>query len=175
MPLSLRTYPTIGEAGAALTTGSARYLGGGTLAVRAANEGDLSFDLLVRSSDPALQGIAIAAGSVRLGAAVTMAAIARHDGLAAIAPAARAIGGPAIRNMATVGGNLFAPTPYGDFAVALLALGATVEAGGGAMDLEELLAARDRFRGIVASVSFPLPPPGAFRFVKVALVKPNVL
>ena len=52
-----------------------------------------------------------------------MAAIARHPDLAALARAARAVGGPAIRNMATVGGNLFAPTPYGDFAVALLALG----------------------------------------------------
>ena len=41
-----------------------------------------------------------------------------------------AIGGPAVRAMATVGGNLFAPSPYGDFAVALLALGAEVSRRG---------------------------------------------
>ena len=56
-----------------------------------------------------------------------MAAIARHPELEALAKAARAVGGPAIRNMATVGGNLFAPAPYGDFAVALLALDAVAE------------------------------------------------
>ena len=49
-----------------------------------------------------------------------------EPGLAFLAPVAESIGGPAVRNMATVGGNLFARSPYGDFAVALLALGATV-------------------------------------------------
>ena len=58
-----------------------------------------------------------------------MAKILAHPGLAFLHPVAREIGGPAVRAMATVGGNLFAPAPYGDFAVALLALGA--EVGGG--------------------------------------------
>jgi CO/xanthine dehydrogenase FAD-binding subunit len=58
------------------------------------------------------------------------------------APVARAVGGPQIRNMATVGGNLFAPHPYGDFAAALLALGArVVSAGqGGPRPLEDCCA-----------------------------------
>ena len=50
--------------------------------------------------------------------------IAAEPKLAFLKPVAKSIGGPAIRNMATVGGNLFARYPYGDFAVALLALDA---------------------------------------------------
>jgi hypothetical protein len=50
--------------------------------------------------------------------------------LAFLAPVARSIGGPAVRAAATVGGNLFAPSPYGDFSVALLALGAIVSREG---------------------------------------------
>ncbi|MGE0500672.1 MAG: xanthine dehydrogenase family protein subunit M [Rhizobiaceae bacterium] len=173
MPLSLETFSTIAEAGAALATGGGRYLGGGTLAVRAANEGDLSFDRLVRSVDPALRRIAVSDGIVRIGASVTMAAIAGHRDLSAVAPAARAVGGPAIRNMATVGGNLFAPTPYGDFAVALLALGATVDVDGKAMDVDEFLIVRDKVKGILTGVSFILPAAGAFRFSKVSRIKPK--
>ena len=53
--------------------------------------------------------------------------------------------------MATVGGNLFAPAPFGDFTVALLALDATValQGGYGAREtpIEEFLAGRDRDGG----------------------------
>ena len=173
MPLSLQTFSTVREAELTLAAGAARYLGGGTLAVRAVNEGDLSFDTLVRSSDPALGRIEVTGTQVRLGASVTMAAIMRHPALGPIAGAARAVGGPAVRNMATVGGNLFAPTPYGDFTVALLALGASVEVEGRSLDLDEFLFVREKFGGIVSGVSFPLPPARGFRFVKVSRVKPK--
>ena len=126
MPLALKTYPTLAEAGSALKSAGAKYIGGGTLVVRAANEGDLSFSTFVRSTDPQLSGIEVEGGKATIGASVTMSAIARHPGLSVIAKAAKAVGGPAIRNMATVGGNLFAPAPYGDFAMVLLALDATV-------------------------------------------------
>ena len=71
--------------------------------------------------------------------------LANRD-LAFLHPAARVVGGPAVRAMATVGGNLFAPSPYGDLAAALLALDATVTvqgAYGGAqqMPLEQFLPA----------------------------------
>ena len=173
MPLSLQTFPTVREASAALAGAATRYLGGGTLAVRAANEGDLSCETLVRSTDPELRRISVSSGMARLGASVTMAQVARHDGLTSIAAAARAVGGPAIRNMATIGGNLFAPTPYGDFAVALLALGAQVEIDGKAMGIDEFLLLRDKIDGIVSGVSFGIPAAGAFRFAKVSRVKPK--
>ncbi|TIW84920.1 MAG: xanthine dehydrogenase family protein subunit M, partial [Mesorhizobium sp.] len=78
-----------------------------------------------------------------------------------------------IRNMATVGGNLFAPAPYGDFAVALLALDATVSTEEGETPIETFLANRDGSRAIVTSVGFTLPPRGGFRFLKVSRVKPK--
>lgn len=172
MALTLQTYPTVTAANAALASGG-RYLGGGTLAVRAANEGELSFDTLVRATDPQLTAIDISGSNVRLGASVTMAAVARHKGLGAIAQAARAVGGPAIRNMATIGGNLFAPAPYGDFAVALLALGAIVEMDGETIDIDQFLLVREKLKGIVTGVRVTLPADGAFRFLKVSRIKPK--
>ncbi len=77
-------------------------------------------------------------------------------------PVAASIGGPAVRNMGTVGGNLFAPAPFGDFTVALLALDATVALQGsyGAREIaiEEFLAGRDRMQGgLVLSRLVPAP------------------
>ena len=93
--------------------------------------------------------------------------------MAALAPAARAVGGPAIRNMASVGGNLFAPAPYGDFAVALLALDATVAIGGKDVPIEQFLASRETSAGIVTVGRASTCPAGSFRFLKVARVKPK--
>lgn len=171
MPLALKTYPTLAEAGSALADAGARYIGGGTLVVRAANEGDVSLSTFVRSTDPELSVIKVEGGRATVGASVAMSAVARHPGLSAIAKAARAVGGPAIRNMATVGGNLFAAAPYGDFAVALLALDATVHTTAGDLGIEEFLAGRDG--KVVAGVSFAVPPAKNFRFVKVSRVKPK--
>ncbi|MFD2058492.1 FAD binding domain-containing protein [Mesorhizobium calcicola] len=173
MALALQTFATVKDANAALKSPGNRYLGGGTLVVRAANEGDVSVSSLVRSTDPSLFTIAVGGGKARIGASVTMAAIARHPDLSSLVRAARAVGGPAVRNMATVGGNLFAPAPYGDFAVALLALDATVSTDGGETPIETFLAGRDSDRAIVTSVGFALPPQGGFRFLKVSRVKPK--
>lgn len=173
MPLSLQSYGTVAEASAALKAPGARYLGGGTLAVRAANEGDLSASTLVQATERALGEIRVADGTATLGASVTMAAVARHPELTAIAKAARAVGGPAIRNMATVGGNLFAPSPYGDFAVALLALDAAVDIYGAEMPIETFLKTRETAGGIVTAVRFALPKADSFRFLKVSRVKPK--
>jgi CO/xanthine dehydrogenase FAD-binding subunit len=173
MALALQTFSTVKDADAALKAAGTRYLGGGTLVVRAANEGDISVSGLVRTTDPSLSTIAVSGGKARIGASVTMAAIARHPDLGSLAPAARAVGGPAIRNMATVGGNLFAPAPYGDFAVALLALDAIISTDDGETPIEEFLTGREQNRAIVTSVGFTLPPQGGFRFLKVSRVKPK--
>ena len=105
------------------------FMAGGTLVMRDVNAGATA-TRIVRSTDPALADIRLAGDGVTIGAGVTMATIAAHRDLTFLAPVARAVGGPQIRNMATVGGNLFAPHPYGDFAVALLALGARVAFAG---------------------------------------------
>jgi len=173
MSLALQTFSSVKDANAALQVAGTRYLGGGTLVVRAANEGDVSVPRLVRVDDPALSRIEVSVGRARLGASVTMAAIGHHPELATLALAARAVGGPAIRNMATVGGNLFAPAPYGDFAVALLALDATVITEDGERPIETFLASRDSSRAIVTAVTLSLPKAESFRFLKVSRVKPK--
>ena len=173
MALTLQTFSTVKDANAALMAAGTRYLGGGTLAVRAANEGDVSVSGLVRVTEPSLSAIAVSGGEARLGASVTMAAIARHPDLAQLAPAARAVGGPAIRNMATVGGNMFAPAPYGDFTVALLALDAIIVTEDSEVPIQTFLAGRDTSRAIVTGITFVLPRAESFRFLKVSRVKPK--
>lgn len=175
MSLALTTFESAKEASAALNEGGTRYLGGGTLVVRAVNEGDVATTGYVRTTDPALSAIDVSDGRVRIGASVTMAMIARCEKIAMINPAAKAVGGPAIRNMATVGGNLFAPAPYGDFAVALLALDATVHAASGEIGIDNFLASRDTPSGggLVTAVSFDIPATGSFRFLKNSRVKPR--
>jgi CO/xanthine dehydrogenase FAD-binding subunit len=170
MALALQTFSTVKDANAALKSAGTRYLGGGTLVVRAVNEGDVSISGYVRATEPSLSAITVSAGKVRIGASVTMAAIARHPDLGTLA---RAVGGPAIRNMATVGGNLFAPAPYGDFAVALLALDAVVGTDEGDLSIETFLAGRGESRAIVTSVGFALPAEAGFRFLQVSRVKPK--
>ena len=176
MPLTLQTFPTTDAAGAALVADAAsRYLGGGTLAVRDANEGDVSFSTYIRAIDPALTTISVDGGRATLGASVTMGRIIADTRLGCLAKAAHSVGGPAIRNMATVGGNLYAPAPYGDLGVALLALDATVEITGASMPLAEFLGDRDtkHARSVVKSVSFALPKDDALRFVKASRIKPK--
>lgn len=176
MALTLQTFPTTDAAGAALIAdGASRYLGGGTLVVRSANEGDISFSTYVRAIDPALSAINVDGGRATLGASVTMGRIIADKRLNCLAKAAHSVGGPAIRNMATVGGNLYAPAPYGDLGVALLALDATVEIGGTSLPLGQFLGGRDTVhaRSILKTVSFTLPATAALRFAKTARVKPK--
>jgi CO/xanthine dehydrogenase FAD-binding subunit len=69
-------------------------------------------------------------GHIRIGAAATLARLSLLDELPIAAQAAGMLGGPAVRTLATVGGNMFAPAPYADIAVPLLALDAQVELAG---------------------------------------------
>ena len=180
MPVTVKTFATSGEAAAALSSErDARYLGGGTLVMRALNEGDLSVSTVVRATDRALTHFDIASSRVTIGAGVTFARVLAARDLAFLHPVAGSIGGPAVRNMGTIGGNLFAPTPFGDFAVALLALEATVSVQGGygarEVPIEEFLAGRDRMPGaLVLSVSCQRPSSAeAFRYRKIARIKPK--
>ena len=178
MTVTVKTFDRLTDAAAALSAErGARFLAGGTLVMRAINEADPTITTLVRSTDPSFLRVAVSAGRIELGAGVIMAAILADRELAFLHPVARAIGGPAVREAATVGGNLFAPSPYGDFAAALLALDATVMLAGGygqrELPLEELLGRRERGVSLVASVAFRRPATEAFRFAKVSRVHPK--
>ena len=169
---SVETFPTLQEAAGAVGD-RARFLGGGTLLMRAVSYGDQSFEKIVRAQN-ADRSVRSDAGGLRIGAGATMSDVMAAREVDFLHPVARAIGGPAIRNMATVGGNLFAPNPYGDFAVALLALDTLVEmADGRTMPVADLLASRDRPGGLVAGVVFQRPESSAFRYRKVSRVKPK--
>ncbi|MEM7176329.1 MAG: FAD binding domain-containing protein [Pseudomonadota bacterium] len=155
---------------AAAMSPQARFLGGGTLVMRQVNYGDQRFHRIVRCRER-LDGVRVEGGRCVIGSGVTMAAIMAARELAFLAPAARAVGGPAVRNMATVGGNLMAPHPYGDLAVALLALDGQVSmADDTVMPLDQYLATR---HGLVRSVSIRRPAGDEFRFRKVSRVKPK--
>lgn len=179
MPVRVETYDRAEDAARALAGNrSAHFLGGGTLVMRAVNAGDQSFDTIIRLRDPSLHDIRVEGESVVIGAGATMAEVAASRDLGFLAPVARVIGGPAIRNMATVGGNLFAYGNYGDFTAALLALGAVVNlagTGARAVTIDEFLRDRERHaRSLVHSVTVPRPrDPGAFRFAKVSRIKPK--
>jgi len=176
--VNVRTFARLADAATALSQErGARFLAGGTLVMRALNEADPAIETIVRSTDASLSHLAVSSGRVELGAGVTMAAILAERELAFLHPVARAVGGPAVREAATVGGNLFAPTPYGDFAAALLALDATVMLAGGfgqrELPLEELLGRRERGNTLVASVAFNRPAADSLRFVKVTRTHPK--
>src|ERR1700688_1703839 len=116
MPVSVTTFANCGEAAAELSADrGARYLGGGTLVMRALNEGDISISSVVRANDQALTRIDAAGPRVTIGAGITFTRTLAERDLSFRHAPARSIGGPAVRNMGAVGGNLFAPRPYGAF------------------------------------------------------------
>lgn len=177
MPVTVRTFATLAEAASAQAVDrSARFIGGGTLVMRALNEGDVRVSTILRTTERALGEIRIAGARIEIGSAVTMAQILANRDVAVLHSAVRGIGGPAVRSMATVGGNLFAPAPYGDLATALLALDAMVlvAEGRGIREVRmlDLLAMRDR-APLVAAVTLPRAGPEAFRFRKISRVKPK--
>jgi CO/xanthine dehydrogenase FAD-binding subunit len=178
MSVTVKAFARLADAAGALASErGARFLAGGTLVMRAVNEADPAIETIVRTTDPSFFEITVSSGRVELGAGVTMAKILAERELAFLHPVARAVGGPAVREAATVGGNLFAPSPYGDFAAALLALDASAKLAGGhgqrELPLEELLARRERGAWLVSSVAIKRPASGSFRFAKVTRVHPK--
>ena len=180
MTVRLQTFETLRDASAAVVgDSSTRFLGGGTLLVRALNEEVADFSTLVRCTDRALTEIRASGSRVRIGAGVTMTRILASSELALLHSAARSVGGPAVRAQATVGGNLFAPPPYGDLVVALLALGARVSVQSGfsprEIAIDEFLRDRDSHsRAVVVAVEFARPRgERSFRFLKVSKVRPK--
>ncbi len=178
--VDVRTFDSLTDAAGALSANrGARFLAGGTLVMRALNEGDQSIETIVRTSDPAFHSIHSQGDRVTIGAGVTMSQILASRELEFLHPVARLVGGPAIRTMATIGGNLFAPHPYGDLTAALLVAEATVAMAGGYstrdMPLQDLLRDRERQPAqLVASITVQRPrDPANLRFLKVTRVKPK--
>ncbi len=176
MAVTVETHASLAEAARALGM-DGTYLGGGTVLMRGVNAGGVQ-GRIVRATDPGLRMISAAGDGLRIGAGATMADILASREAEFLHPVARMIGGPQVRAMATVGGNLFAPHPYGDFAVALIASGARAElVQGGVRPVEELVRERGGVGArppLVAAIELPRPREArAFGFLKVSRVKPK--
>jgi CO/xanthine dehydrogenase FAD-binding subunit len=146
--------------------GELTVLGGGTIVMGLVNDGALFPRHVMSLARSGLDGITERDGYVFIGAATTIAAIAARRDLGILSEAAALIGGPAVRNTATLGGNLCARAPYGDLAVPLLAFDAQIEltntSGSHTEDLKSILANLDTAAGVPArelltTVSFPKP------------------
>jgi xanthine dehydrogenase small subunit len=102
-------------------------MAGGTLAVPLVNKGVSKPENVLGLRQAGLDYVRQANGAVHIGAAATLTQVRQESGIPILAEAAKNVGGWAIQNMGTAGGNLFAPPPAGDLSVALLALDAKVK------------------------------------------------
>jgi CO/xanthine dehydrogenase FAD-binding subunit len=141
-------------------------LAGGTQVMPAVTTAAPAVERLVSLRHAGLAGIEVDGDRVTIGAATTLARVGADERLAFLEPVIESIASPSIRNLATVGGNLFVDQPYGDLAVALLALDAEVAVAGpdgdgtrGVAELGDLPPGH-----VVTAVRFALP--GDFRYLK---------
>ena len=162
------------ELGAALANGPGQtVMAGGTAVMPAINSGQHATTRLISLRRMGLNGISVTSGMVSIGAATPLSALAKHPELAFLRGAIDSIASPTLRNMATAGGNLFVAAPYGDFAVCLIALGATVTVSGASgertvVPVETLSASTLHTAEIVSKITFTMPAPGTFRYHKAA-------
>lgn len=152
-------------------------LAGGTVVmpdVSTTAHGDLELVSLRRLG---LGGTRVEDGRATVGAATTLTELGLDGGLAFLRPALETIASPTIRNMATVGGNLFAHQPYGDLAACLLALDAdaTIVGGSGerSLPVAKVLAGAVDPGEIVTSLGFDVPAEGTWFYRKAMRRKLN--
>jgi CO/xanthine dehydrogenase FAD-binding subunit len=169
MTVTVETPESVADVIGALGDG-AIVLAGGTHVMPRINTEAHDTATLVSLRRAGLAGIEVDDGRATIGAATTLSRVGADERLAFLRPVVESIASPTIRNLATVGGNLFVEQPYGDLAVALLALDAEVEvaaSGGTAIRpvadvLERGLAPGE----IVTAVRFALPGDGDWRYTK---------
>jgi len=101
-------------------------MAGGTVAMPLINEGISLPEAVMGLRLAGLDRLERAGDTLRIGATATLTQLLDQDAVPMLREAARNTASWSIRNMGTVGGNLFTPPPGGDVAVALLALDASV-------------------------------------------------
>jgi CO/xanthine dehydrogenase FAD-binding subunit len=158
-------------------TGSRAVLAGGTLLMAAVNNTSTGISTLVSTRRIGNGAIEVDGDNVRIGAAATLASLEAHEQLTFLKPALRLIASPTVRNMATVGGNLFAPCPYGDLAACLIALDAEVEVlsadGTRTVGAEAIVADGVSADELVTAVRFERPAANGWFFTKAMRRKLN--
>ena len=103
-------------------------IAGGTLALPLINKGVSQPEKVIGLRRAGLGYVRHENGAVQIGATTTLTQVRSAAGIPLLVEAAGNVGGWAVQNMGTAGGNLFAPPPAGDLAVALLALDAQRQA-----------------------------------------------
>ncbi len=173
---SVHVPTAVGDA-VSLLQPDAVFLAGGTLLMPVVNTEISPWTALVSARRLGLDGIEVKAGVAHIGATTTLTTLGREERLSFLRPVIESIASPLIRNLATVGGNLFAPQPYGDLAVALLALDAGVTIAGPDGErpapVGQVLSAGVGPGEIVTQVSFTIPAPGTFFYTKAMRRKLN--
>jgi CO/xanthine dehydrogenase FAD-binding subunit len=148
----------------------ATLMAGGTSVMPIINEGAHGISTLVSLSKLGLDGVSFKKGVATIGAAAPIAELAQHSELKFLLPAVDSIASPTLRNMATVGGNLFAEQPYGDLAVCLVALNATATVinakGKRSVSVENVIKKGLKAGEILTQISFEIPKPGTFKYAK---------
>lgn len=147
----------VGEPGTAL-------MGGGTLLMPRATAGTLGAERVAGLHAAGLDYVR-PNGATAIGAMTPLATLATLDDLPALRSAARRVGGWALRNTATLGGNLHAAAPYGDLAPVLLALDATVRVVGASGERTPALAdwlTEEGDHGAEVLAEVVVPPPRGF-------------
>jgi CO/xanthine dehydrogenase FAD-binding subunit len=102
-------------------------MAGGTLAMPLINKGVSHPEKVMGLRQAGLGYVRPVDGGVNIGAAAPLTRVKEMAGVPLLAEAVENVAGWAVQNMGTAGGNLFAPPPAGDLAVALLALDAKVK------------------------------------------------
>ncbi|MDP3896289.1 MAG: FAD binding domain-containing protein, partial [Mesorhizobium sp.] len=166
---SVATPGSVPEAHQFLSASGARIIAGGTAVMPALNAGTDAFTSLVSLRKAGLSFISVTDGAATIGAATPLADLEAEPALAFLRPALDLVASPTLRNMATVGGNLFVKAPYGDLAACLIALGATATvagASGSRIEPVEQTVAGIKPGEIVTQLSVALPAEGACNDVK---------
>jgi xanthine dehydrogenase small subunit len=155
-------------------------MAGGTLAMPLINEGLSLPEKVMGLRHAGLNTVERSNGAIDIGATTTLSQVEKLEAIPMMRDAAHSIGGWQIRNMGTVGGNLFAPPPAGDLAAALLALDAQVKLV--SMKGKRMLPLTEFYTGflstalasneILAGIHVPVPQ-GRTNFKKLARKKAN--
>jgi len=107
--------------------GDLLVMAGGTLAMPLINERVSVPEKVMGLKSAGMSYVRKEGNTIFIGACTTFTEFLDQNDNEFLHEAASKIGGWPIRNMATIGGNLFAPSPSGDFAVAMIALDAKVK------------------------------------------------
>jgi len=137
-------------------------LSGGTITMPYINDGTLLPDMVMGLRKTGLNYVKVN-GEINMGATTTLNQVLEAEATPLLSQAARSAAAGSVRNMATIGGNIFAPAPYGDVTTALLALKANLKlvssSGERLIDLADFLAeGRSLVPGeLLAEIQVPQP------------------